>query len=69
MSRLPSSQKVADILIKKGFMFVSQRGSHQKYTNGKLIVILPAPRKEIPIGTLKSICRQAGIELNEMLNK
>ena len=69
MSRLPSSQKVADILIKKGFMFVSQRGSHQKYTNGKLIVILPAPRKEIPIGTLKSICRQAGIEFNEMLNK
>ena len=69
MSRLPSSQKVADILIKKGFMFVSQRGSHQKYTNGKLIVILPAPRKEIPIGTLKSICRQAGIDLNEMLNK
>jgi predicted RNA binding protein YcfA (HicA-like mRNA interferase family) len=69
MSRLPSSHKVADILIKKGFMFVSQRGSHQKYTNGKQIMILPAPRKEIPIGTLKSICRQAGIELNEMLNK
>jgi predicted RNA binding protein YcfA (HicA-like mRNA interferase family) len=50
-------------------MFVSQRGSHQKYNNGKQIVIVPAPRKEIPIGTLRSISRQSGIDINEFLNQ
>jgi len=69
MSRLPSSKKVIEILIKNGFMFVSQRGSHQKYNNGKQIVIVPAPRKEIPVGTLRSISRQAGIDISEFLNR
>lgn len=69
MSRLPSSKKVIDILIKNGFMFVSQRGSHQKYKNGKQIVIVPSSRKEIPVGTLRSISRQAGIDINEFLNQ
>ena len=69
MTRLPSSKKVVDILIKNGFMFVSQRGSHQKYSNGKQSVIVPAPRKEIPTGTLKSISRQSGINISEFLNQ
>jgi predicted RNA binding protein YcfA (HicA-like mRNA interferase family) len=69
MTRLPSSKKVVDILIKNGFLFVSQRGSHQKYTNGKQSVIVPAPRKEIPDGTLKSISRQSGINISEFLNQ
>ena len=69
MSRLPSSKTIVNILIKNGFMFVSQRGSHQKYNNGKQIVIVPAPRKEVPIGTLRSICRQSGIDIAEFLNK
>jgi len=69
MSRLPSSKTVIEILIKNGFMFVSQRGSHQKYNNGKQIVIVPAPRKEIPIGTLRSISRQSGIDLTEFVNR
>jgi predicted RNA binding protein YcfA (HicA-like mRNA interferase family) len=69
MTRLPSSKKVVDILIKNGFLFVSQRGSHQKYTNGKQSVIVPAPRKEIPKGTLKSISRQSGINISEFLNQ
>jgi predicted RNA binding protein YcfA (HicA-like mRNA interferase family) len=68
MGHLPSSKKVINILIKNGFLFVSKRGSHQKYTNGKQTVIIPAPRKEIPIGTLRSISRQSGINMNEFLN-
>ena len=69
MTRLPSSKTVIDILTKNGFMFVSQRGSHQKYNNGKQIVIVHAPRKEIPIGTLRSISRQSGIDFTEFLNR
>ena len=69
MTRLPSSHKVVEILISNGFLIVSQLGSHQKFTNGKRVVIVPVPRKEIPIGTLKSISRQSGINLSEFLNK
>lgn len=45
-----------------GFKLVSTRGSHHKFrqeTTGR-IVILPHPRKNIPIGTAHSIFRQAG---------
>jgi len=69
MSKLPSSKKVVDILIKNGFMLISQRGSHQKYTNGILSVIVPYPRREIPLGTLKSISRQSGINISKFLNQ
>jgi predicted RNA binding protein YcfA (HicA-like mRNA interferase family) len=69
MTRLPSSAKVVEILRQHGFLFKSQRGSHQKYTNGKNTVIIPAPRKEIPVGTLKLICRQADIDISEFLNQ
>ncbi len=68
MTKLPTSDKVIRILINNGFYFKSQKGSHQKYTNGNRIVIVPAPRKEIPIGTLRSISRQSGLDLNEFMN-
>jgi predicted RNA binding protein YcfA (HicA-like mRNA interferase family) len=68
MTKLPSSEKVLRVLLDHGFLLKSQKGSHQKYTNGSRIVILPAQRKEIPVGTLKSISRQSGIDYNEFLN-
>jgi predicted RNA binding protein YcfA (HicA-like mRNA interferase family) len=51
-----------------GFHLKSQKGSHQKFSNGNRIVIVPAQRKEIPIGTLKSISRQSGIEYENFIN-
>ncbi len=68
MTKLPSSTKVIKVLTRHGFHFKSQKGSHQKYTNGNRIVIIPSPRKEIPIGTLRSISRQSGIDFNEFIN-
>jgi len=60
MPKLPSSQKIIKVLGKQGFVFISQKGSHLKYKNsGQLTVIIPADKKEIPIGTLKSIARQS----------
>ncbi|MBR3933196.1 MAG: type II toxin-antitoxin system HicA family toxin [Clostridia bacterium] len=53
-------------LEKFGFYFVSQKGSHMKYTNGKRTVIIPN-HTEIAKGTLKSILAMAGIELDEFL--
>jgi predicted RNA binding protein YcfA (HicA-like mRNA interferase family) len=65
MTRLPSSQKIITTLLKNGFLLISQRGSHQKYRKEKRTVIVPAPRKEIPIGTFRSIIRQSGLDPKE----
>jgi len=68
MTKLPSSEKIVKILLSQGFLLKSQKGSHQKFSNGQRTVIVPAGRKEIPIGTLKSISRQAGIEYENFIN-
>ncbi len=68
MTKLPSSNKIIKTLSVHGFYFKSSKGSHHKYTNGEKVVIVPAPRKEIPVGTLKSISRQSGIEFKEFLS-
>ena len=46
-------------------MLISQKGSHQKYRKADKTVIVPAPRKEIPIGTFRSIVRQSGLNQKE----
>ena len=68
MTKLPSTEKVLKVLISQGFLLKSQKGSHQKFSNGQRTVIVPAGRKEIPIGTLKSISRQAGIDYENFIN-
>jgi len=68
-SKLLSSDQIIKTLLKHGFIFVSQRGSHQKYQREGFIVIVPSPRKEIPVGTFRSIVRQAGLTVNEFLPK
>jgi len=61
MSKLPSSKQIAKTLTDNGFYFVSQRGSHAKYKKGNRTVIVPSPKKEIPLGTFRSIIRQSGL--------
>jgi predicted RNA binding protein YcfA (HicA-like mRNA interferase family) len=61
MTKLPSSQKIINALLENGFIFISQRGSHAKYRKDDKTVIVPSPRKEIPIGTFRSIIRQSGL--------
>lgn len=63
---LPPS-KVIKILEQFGFYYVSQKGSHIKYTNGKHIVIIPN-HSEVAKGTLKSILNMGHIELDDFLN-
>ena len=67
MTKLPSSQKIIRTLLKNGFIFVSQRGSHQKYRKEEKTVIIPTPRKEIPIGTFRSIIRQSGLNQDQFI--
>ena len=63
--RLGSAEIIA-ILENRGFTRVSQRESHIKFrSDGGRIVIVPAARKEIPIGTTRSIIRQSGLNRAE----
>ena len=68
MPKLFSSIFIAKILSENGFEFISQKGSHQKYRkvgNTTLNVILPADRKVIPMGTFRSILRQANLSMDD----
>ncbi|MFA6525869.1 MAG: type II toxin-antitoxin system HicA family toxin [Candidatus Buchananbacteria bacterium] len=59
-----SLRLVLKVLKEKGFIFVSQNGSHAKYrkeTELILTVIIPIHGKEIKFGTFKSILRQANL--------
>ena len=63
---LLTPHEIIAALQKIGFVFRSQRGSHAKYCKDSRSVIIPM-HDEIARGTLKSILRQAGIELAEFL--
>ena len=43
-----------------GFALVSVRGSHHKFRKEGRTVIVPHPRKDLPVGTARIIARQAG---------
>lgn len=65
MPKLLSSKAIIKVLERKGFVFVSQKGSHikyRKYGSIVLTVIVPANKTEIPYGTFRSILRQAKLK-------
>lgn len=55
------SKQIIKRLKQDGFEHVSTRGDHKKFKhkNGK-IVIVPHHKKDIPVGTIRNIYRQAG---------
>jgi len=61
VAKLFSSRVIINVLKKQGFIFISQKGSHVKYRKTDKTVIVPHPRKEIPMGTFRSILRQSGL--------
>ncbi len=65
MVKLPSSASLIRFLEKNGFVKVSRKGSHCKFKKAGNIVIVPHPKKEIPIGTFRSIKRQSGISWDD----
>jgi len=68
MPKLYSSREINKVLQAKGFIYISQKGSHvkfRKFGNPTLTVIIPANRKEMPLGTFRSILRQADLKEEE----
>jgi predicted RNA binding protein YcfA (HicA-like mRNA interferase family) len=62
--KLYSSAHIIAVLLRFGFEFISQKGSHIKYRkvgNPTRTTIIPANWKEIPYGTFRSIVRQSGL--------
>jgi predicted RNA binding protein YcfA (HicA-like mRNA interferase family) len=59
------SRDVIKVLKRDGWYEVNQVGSHKQFKhpekNGRVTV--PHPNRDIPLGTLKSIEKQAGIRL------
>lgn len=56
------SRSIIARLRKSGFELFSVRGSHHKlhHAETKQVVIVPHPRKDIPIGTVRNIYKAAG---------
>lgn len=63
MPKLLSSKEIVRALEREGFVFISQRGSHAKYRKDQSTVIVPMAKKEIPVGTFRSIVRQAKLTI------
>lgn len=43
-----------------GFVLVSVKGSHHKFVRDGLTMIVPHPKKDLPLGTARAIARSAG---------
>jgi predicted RNA binding protein YcfA (HicA-like mRNA interferase family) len=70
MSTRPSikPKDLVRILKKNGFVLDRSRGSHQIWLHpvSRKRAIVPMHKKDLPIGTLYSILKQAGIDKGEI---
>ena len=65
MPKRLSSHAFIDILTSNGFHLISRHGSHAMYRDEHShTVIVPHPRMDIPIGTIRSMIRQCGLPKN-----
>lgn len=60
-----SSTEVIRRIAAAGWMLARAKGSHQHFRHATRpgIVTVPHPKKDIPLGTLKSIEKQSGVKL------
>lgn len=55
-----NSRRIIRMLKNDGFELVKITGSHHKFRKDGKIVTVPHPRKDLPIGTVRAIYKQAG---------
>ena len=72
MPKLLSSKEIVEILSRAAFVFISQKGSHAKFRSKidarMATAIVPMGKKEVPLGTLRSIIRQSGLAREDFLS-
>jgi predicted RNA binding protein YcfA (HicA-like mRNA interferase family) len=54
------SRQIIARLKADGFELVSIRGSHHKFRRGDLTVVVPHPKKDLPVGTARAIAKAVG---------
>lgn len=61
-----SSREVIQLLRADGWYEVGQTGSHKhfKHPTRRGKVTVPHPKRNLPVGTLKSIEKQSGVDLS-----
>lgn len=57
---LTASKDIIRRLEAESWVFVSSKGSHHKYRKDGQSLIVPHPKKDLPLGTARSIARAAG---------
>ena len=59
-----NSKDVIRRLEAEGWVYMGGKGDHLKFRHPshRLHVVVPHPRKDLPVGTLRNIYRQAGWE-------
>ena len=72
MSKPIQLKRILKVLLEKGFIFISQKGSHAKYRkigNPTKNVVVKIGKKEVPYGTFKSILLHSGLEEKDFIKK
>ena len=54
------SRGIVKRLTDEGFELIGAKGSHHKFRKGAVTIIVPHPKKDLPIGTARSIAKMAG---------
>ncbi len=54
------SRKIIKRLSMEGWELVSVRGSHNKFRRNEATVIVPHPKRDLPIGTARAIAKAVG---------
>jgi len=69
MSKLPAVKPsdIIRVLEGIGFYKIRQKGSHLQMKRGNLLVTIPVHSKDLNMGTLRSILRQAKLSIEEFL--
>ncbi len=67
MPKLPALKpaQVIRVLEKLGFIFERQKGSHRIYVRGATGITVPYHNRDLKLGTLHHIIKQAGLTLRE----
>ena len=55
-----NSRNIIKLLEQDGFVLVKVAGSHHKFKKQGRTVTVPHPKKDLPIGTVRNIYKQAG---------
>ena len=60
------SREVVRILVRFGFEIKRQSGTHVILRKNEKVVVVPVHKETMPIGTLKSIEKQSGVNFREL---